>query len=238
MPKKRSSRKVSKHRIRIPRWVFLLIGLIICLSLFYLLLSKPCANSESCINNLSGSYEKNTLVAEFNGEVLAVPPLRSQNDTSVVLGDATDKKKRIEIDLENQKLYAFEENDVIYEFPISSGKWGRTPTGDFRIWVKLRYTRMSGGNRALGTYYNLPNVPYTMFFYNDEIPKSRGFGIHGAYWHDNFGHPMSHGCINMREEDVAKIYHWAHPVSGSHTTYASEDDLGTPIKIYGEAPYE
>ena len=95
---------------------------------------------------------------------------------------------------------------------------------------------MTGGNKLLGTYYDLPNVPYTMFFSNDEIPKSRGFGIHGAYWHNNFGQPMSHGCINMKEEDVEKIYNWAEPTSTGGTTYATDEDLGTPIKIYGIAP--
>lgn len=95
---------------------------------------------------------------------------------------------------------------------------------------------MSGGSRALGTYYNLPNVPYTMYFYNEETPKSRGFGIHGAYWHNNFGYPMSHGCINMRIKDVEKLYYWATPYSASNTTYATEEDPGTPIRIYGVAP--
>lgn len=238
MRKKSTRRKDRKRSLLSPKWIVLLLGLFICLILFYLLLATPCANSESCINNLSGSYETGQTKAEFMGSVIPVPEERYDNLSQRVLGDTSEKNKRIEIDLTNQKLYAFEENTLIYEFPISSGKWGRTPTGDFRIWIKLRYTRMSGGSRALGTYYNLPNVPYTMFFYNDKIPKSRGFGIHGAYWHNNFGHPMSHGCINMRETDVEKLYHWAHPVSTTHTTYASEDDPGTPIKIYGEAPYE
>lgn len=154
-----------------------------------------------------------------------------------ILGDST-VEKHIEIDLTNQKLYGIEgESTVVFDYPISSGKWGRTPTGEFRIWVKLNYTTMRGGSRALGTYYHLPNVPYTMFFYNQEIPKSRGYGIHGTYWHDNFGHPMSHGCINMRTEDVERLYAWANPPSIAHTTYAKGNE-GTKIVIYGEAPYE
>ena len=49
---------------------------------------------------------------------------------------------------------------------------------------------------------DLPNVPYTMYFY-------KGYGIHGTYWHHNFGHPMSHGCVNMRTSDAAWLFNWA-----------------------------
>jgi hypothetical protein len=98
---------------------------------------------------------------------------------------------------------------------------------------------MEGGSQELGTYYYLPNVPFTMFFANDEIPKWRGYGIHGTYWHNNFGHPMSHGCINMKTEEVEQLFYWALPdLRGKTSIYASEDNPGTPIVIYGEAPNE
>jgi lipoprotein-anchoring transpeptidase ErfK/SrfK len=150
---------------------------------------------------------------------------------------ATTDNKRIEVDLATQRLYAFEGDRKIYEFIISSGKWNRTPTGTFRIWIKLRYTKMEGGSKALNTYYYLPNVPYVMFFANDKVPTWKGFGIHGTYWHNNFGQPMSHGCINMRTEDAEKIYYWANPVLGDKPSIkATERNPGTPVVIYGAAP--
>jgi len=79
---------------------------------------------------------------------------------------------------------------------------------------------MSGGNKELGTYYYLPNVPYILFFYNDKVAKKQGYSLHGTYWHDNFGSPMSHGCINMKTTDVAEIFSWA--------------NIGTQISIYGK----
>jgi lipoprotein-anchoring transpeptidase ErfK/SrfK len=81
---------------------------------------------------------------------------------------------------------------------VISGGLPRTPTvvGRFRIQTKLRSTTMSGPG------YHLPNVPYTMYFY-------RGYAIHGTYWHNNFGRPMSHGCVNMRTGDAAWVYNWA-----------------------------
>jgi lipoprotein-anchoring transpeptidase ErfK/SrfK len=132
-------------------------------------------------------------------------------------------------------VYAYEGKKMVYDFLISSGLWGRTPTGKFKIWAKVRYQKMEGGFGP--TYYNLPNVPYVMFFYNTEVSQSAGFSFHGTYWHDNFGHPMSHGCINMRTEDAALLYYWANPdLAGLESTYASEKNPGTTVEIYGQAP--
>ena len=128
-----------------------------------------------------------------------------------VLGDSASANKKIEIDLSEQKLYMKEGDSTIGTFLVSTGKWAPTPTGSFAIWTKLRYTTMAGGSKALGTYYNLPNVPYTMYYY-------QGYGVHGAYWHNNFGQPMSHGCVNMRPEEAGIVFNWA--------------SIGTPVIVY------
>jgi lipoprotein-anchoring transpeptidase ErfK/SrfK len=133
---------------------------------------------------------------------------------------------------------AYEGSTKIYEFLISSGKWGKTPTGDFNIWIKLNATRMTGGDKALGTFYDLPNVPYTMYFYNKDVPKTKGYGIHGAYWHNNFGHPMSHGCINLSVADAKTLYEWTNPPSTDFATYVDDNNPATPIYIFGTAPLE
>ena len=120
-----------------------------------------------------------------------------------VLGQTTTgAEKWIEIDLSDQRLYMKEGTNSVGSFLVSTGKWSPTPTGEWRIWTKLRYTRMKGGSKALGTFYDLPNVPYTMYYY-------KGYGIHGAYWHNNFGHPMSHGCVNMKPEEAGVVFNWA-----------------------------
>ena len=82
---------------------------------------------------------------------------------------------------------------------------------------------MEGGSKDLGTYYYLPNVPYIMYFFNDQVPKWRGYGIHGDYWHDNFGNTMSHGCVNLRPDDAGLLFHWT-------------ESLETPVVIYGKEP--
>ena len=197
-----------------------------------------CANSISCINNLSGEKEA-TGQGTFMGHKVSPPelppdkPILAQNPTHDVLGIQSNDSKRIYVDLTNQRLYAFEGNNIIMNVPVSTGKWNPTPTGTFRIWIWLRYTRMTGGSGA--GYYNLPNVPYTMYFYNNLISKASGYSLHGAYWHNNFGHPMSHGCVNMRIEDAQKLFYWTNLNAGS-VTYPTTENPGTLITIYGTTP--
>jgi len=188
--------------------------------------------------NLTGNFRP-AKKAVFNNSSVSTPQLLAHdNSNNQVLGESS-SKKRIEVDLTNQRLYAYEGDNKVYDFLVSTGKWGATPTGTFHIWIKLRYTLMSGGSQALGTNYYLPNVPYTMYFYNDEIPQYRGYGIHGTYWHSNFGHPMSHGCINMKTEEVEQLYSWAMPdTKGQSSIRTSDDNPGTEIVIYGTAPSE
>jgi hypothetical protein len=175
---------------------------------------------------------KKVLVPEKNQTGLS-----RAEEGEVAAAETSNSNKRIEIDLTNQRLYAFEGDSKVFDFLVSTGKFNRTPTGRFRIWTKLRYTKMSGGSKALGTYYYLPNVPYTMYFYNEEYSQALGYGIHGTYWHNNFGHPMSHGCVNMKTPEAEKLYYWAQPnLNDKGSIRATEDNPGTEIVIYGAAP--
>ena len=183
----------------------------------------------SCQNRLdptalSGEYDPLERLAFFEDRRIPVPPPSEDGELAGAVLGTTDAAKRIEIDLARQRVYAFEEDRKVYDFVISSGKpWWPTTTGEFRIWIKLRSSKMEGGSKDLGTYYYLPNVPYIMYFFNDQVPKWRGYGIHGAYWHDNFGNTMSHGCVNLRPDDAGLLFHWT-------------ESLETPVVIYGKEP--
>jgi len=185
---------------------------------------------------LTGEYDKTEETGTFLGEKVASSEVVTKDEKISVLGESN-TNKRIEVDLTNQKVYAYEGDQKVYDFLISSGKWGRTPTGTFTIWGKFRYTKMEGGRKELNTYYYLPNVPYVMFFANEEIPTYRGFSLHGTYWHSNFGHPMSHGCINMKTEEAGLLYNWATPSLGEKKSGRSTaENPGTQVIIYGVAP--
>jgi lipoprotein-anchoring transpeptidase ErfK/SrfK len=113
------------------------------------------------------------------------------------LPDVGKKERWIDVDLSSQSVSAYEGKNVVNTFIVSTGTWQHpTITGQYHIYVKYRYTDM------VGPGYYLPDVPYTMYFYD-------GYGLHGTYWHHNFGTPMSHGCINLRTEDAAWLYNWA-----------------------------
>jgi len=103
----------------------------------------------------------------------------------------------IDVDLTNQRVYAYEGNSVVNSFIVSTGTWEYpTVTGQYKVYVKYRYADMSGPG------YYLPNVPFTMYFY-------KGYAIHGTYWHNNFGTPMSHGCVNFSISDAEWIYNFS-----------------------------
>jgi len=105
--------------------------------------------------------------------------------------------KWIDIDLSSQRLRAYAGNTVLSTMVVSTGiARYPTPTGRWRIYAKYPSITMSGPG------YYLPGVPHSMFFY-------RGYAIHGTYWHNNFGTPMSHGCINLTRADAAWLYSWA-----------------------------
>ena len=103
----------------------------------------------------------------------------------------------IDVNLSTQRLYAYEGDVMVNAFVVSTGVWSTpTVTGKYKIYVKYLSTTMTGPG------YYLPNVPYTMYFY-------KGYGIHGTYWHNNFGTPMSHGCVNLSIPDAEWLYYWA-----------------------------
>jgi lipoprotein-anchoring transpeptidase ErfK/SrfK len=114
--------------------------------------------------------------------------------------------KKIVVILSQQMAYAYEGEDLIMEFVVSTGVPDHpTVQGIYFIYIKLESTRMTGPG------YDLPNVPWTMYFY-------KGYGFHGTYWHSNFGQPMSHGCVNMKTEEAEWLFRWA--------------PIGTQVEIY------
>jgi lipoprotein-anchoring transpeptidase ErfK/SrfK len=103
----------------------------------------------------------------------------------------------IDVDLTNQRVYAYEGDVVVNSFIVSTGTWMTpTVTGKYKIYVKIRSGSMHGPG------YFLPDVPYIMYFH-------KGYGLHGTYWHNNFGTPMSHGCVNLRTDEAGWLFGWA-----------------------------
>lgn len=181
--------------------------------------------------NLSGEVDPNATEGFIDGQEVSVPTMLPYDEPKTVLG-INNENKWIEVDLSEQKLRAWEGNSLYMESLTSTGlPYFPTPKGEFRVWYKTRATRMKGGT---GKYaYNLPNVPHTMFFEGSGIPASKGYGIHGAYWHNDFGTVHSHGCVNLPLDKAAQLYEWASPdMQGKSALRASVDNPGTRIVIH------
>jgi lipoprotein-anchoring transpeptidase ErfK/SrfK len=103
----------------------------------------------------------------------------------------------IDINLSEQMLYAYEGDVLVNSFLVSTGVAATpTVTGSYKMYARYLYADMHGPG------YFLPDVPYVMYFY-------KSYGIHGTYWHNNFGTPMSHGCVNMSIPDSGWIFNWS-----------------------------
>lgn len=137
----------------------------------------------------------------------------------------------LDVDLDAQVLVAYEGERPVYATLISSGKQGTdTPEGLFRIWIKFAEADMTGSGTAGNDTYRVATVPWTMFFQDD-------YALHTAYWHDRFGQPMSHGCVNLSPKDARALYSWAAPQVpvGWSMVHATEDAPGSWIRIRGQA---
>jgi lipoprotein-anchoring transpeptidase ErfK/SrfK len=125
----------------------------------------------------------------------AVPTARANRDEPITT--TGNGGRWIDVNLSQQMVYAYEGDVVVNSFVVSTGVAGTpTVTGRYKVYVKNRMQDMSGPG------YYLHDVPYVMFFYGD-------YGLHGTYWHNNFGVPMSRGCVNLTIDDAAWLFSWA-----------------------------
>ena len=130
---------------------------------------------------------------------------KAQNINQKVRQLKNSNRRWIQVDLSEQRLITWQGNKPVFGVIVSTGKRSTpTPTGVFNIYTKLVKTRMKGED------YDIPNVPHTMYYQG-------GYGIHGAFWHNNFGTPVSHGCVNVAPNHAKKIFNWA--------------SVGTPVVV-------
>jgi LysM repeat protein len=176
-------------------------------------LSKIAAKFNTTIANLQSLNNLGDTNYLYVGQVLVIVQGNDQGSgpptaqaTAVTPAEPTPPMgkygpKWVDVDLSTQTMNAYEGETIVYTSRVSSGTWDHpTVLGTYRVYAKYVTTRMQGGEGF--EHYDIPDVPYTMYFYS-------GYALHGAYWHNNFGNPMSHGCVNL-PVDVAKwMYDWA-----------------------------
>lgn len=168
--------------------------------------------------------------------------LISPDEYAPISPDVPVQHKKIEVSINEQMLRAYEYGELVYNARISSGIPTNvpkgslptaTPRGTFRIYAKQPSKHMgtvAGGPEVEAEAgFSLPGVPWTSFF-----KSPGGYALHGTYWHNNFGMQMSHGCINMRNEDAKWIFRWTSPVYQPEIQAISDWEqtgYGTDIEI-------
>jgi lipoprotein-anchoring transpeptidase ErfK/SrfK len=136
----------------------------------------------------------------------------------------TGPDRHINVYLDSQRVKAIESGEVVHSFAISSGK-SKTPTVTGKYYIYARYRRKTmTSSAAPGTpgYYKVENVPYAQYFHD-------GYAFHGAWWHSGFGHPMSHGCVNLSTRAFNKRWPDAREDAGWLWKWAT---IGVPVTVY------
>lgn len=137
--------------------------------------------------------------------------------------------KKIIVDLPSQVLTAYEEERLVFQTKISSGirllEGGfATPKGIYRVMRKRPCRHMANPTNGYGSGFDLPGVPWVSYFIGD------GIALHGTYWHNDYGNPSSHGCVNMTPQTSKWIYRWTTPIVPPDNYYYSGTD-GTRVII-------
>jgi hypothetical protein len=162
-----------------------------------------------------------------------IRPIKAE-EISPISTQIDESQKRIEISLDDQTLTAFEGSQIMLHthistgipasIPSSNGIPTDTPSGRFHIQTKMPSRHMGNGELTNDIEsYELLGVPWVCFFHKD------GLALHGTYWHDNFGRKMSHGCVNLRNQDALWLYRWTTPVAEHQDWYCR--GMGTQIDI-------
>ena len=135
-------------------------------------------------------------------------------------------QKLIHVDLRTQTVTAFEgENPVLIARCSSGAGKTKTPLGDFRTYHKGPSVHMTNeGDDDVGVY-DLPGVPWVSFF------TGSGIAFHGTYWHNDYGRPRSHGCINLKSDDAKFVYRWTNPEVPPDVDYLHLPGEGTAVQI-------
>ncbi|MGC4089535.1 MAG: L,D-transpeptidase [Polyangiaceae bacterium] len=139
----------------------------------------------------------------------------------------------LDVDLARQTLVAYQGELPMMATLISSGRGEegsetRTPSGSFRIWVKLRSSDMDNiDDSGAHENYAIAAVPWVMYFH-------KGYGLHGAFWHRRFGEVKSHGCVNLAPRDAERLFYWTAPrvYPGWSAALPSAHDPGTLVRVH------
>jgi lipoprotein-anchoring transpeptidase ErfK/SrfK len=152
------------------------------------------------------------------------------NDELTTLSpEVPDQDKHIVVDLSTQLVTAFEGEKLVFSQRCASGVRGTdTPKGEFTTYHKGPSVHMTNEGDAIEeeTVYSLPGVPWCSFF------TGAGNAFHGTWWHNDYGRPRSHGCVNLPSEAAKFIYRWTKPNVPPDSDYIHLPGEGTRVQVF------
>ncbi len=154
----------------------------------------------------------------------------SGEELSPLSPDVPDAQKKIEVHLNDQLVFAYENGIQVFATRAATGAVFRngtysTPTGHFTTYHKRPTRHMAAGDLTANGF-DLPGVPWVLY-----ITES-GISLHGTYWHNDFGHPRSHGCVNLAPEAAKWLFRWTKPVVRPPEAFAYDIlRRGTQVEI-------
>ncbi len=159
------------------------------------------------------------------GEHLRLIP---DGELSPCSSDVPNAQKKIQVRLDEQLVLGYENGQPVFATRASTGAMFSsgtytTPAGSFMTYHKRPTRHMANGD-ITASGFDLPGVPWVMYF------TEAGLSLHGTYWHNDFGHPKSHGCINLSVEAAKWLYRWTAPIVPPHSQYAYQP-TGTTLEI-------
>ena len=152
--------------------------------------------------------------------------------------DVPAESKRIDVDVTKQIATAYESDKRVFTARVATGanfrlangtvNYFRTIPGDHRVYLKCASQHMIGGTVGDTDYYDLPGIAWCSYF------TASGIAFHGTYWHNDYGLPRSHGCVNMLPEDAKWVFRWTMPVVpyDEINVRTAKPDEGTLIKVF------
>jgi lipoprotein-anchoring transpeptidase ErfK/SrfK len=160
------------------------------------------------------------------------------DELTAISPDVPASDKHIEVDLVRQVTTAFEGSKQVFTARVATGtafraadgtvRNMRTIPGDHRVYKKFASQHMTGGLTTDNSYYDLPGIGWVSYF------TASGIAFHSTYWHNDYGRPRSHGCVNMLPEDAKWIFRWTLPLVSydERQTWSGKPAEGTLVKVF------
>jgi hypothetical protein len=179
-------------------------------------------------DNRDGSYWYKAFDHLYNAYYYIRPEdihLMTEDELAPISPGIRQDDKHIAVCLDQQVALAFEGETLVFMARVATGgKNYETPTGSFTTFHKRPSAHMVGGD-GVASLYDLVGVPW------DTYITENGISFHGTFWHNDYGSPRSHGCINLRPQDALWIYRWTQPAVPSGERLIYQPGSGTRVEI-------